>query len=419
MLLLPIFFYILLYAPFLGIAPYHDGSKEFTNSYNLYSGHYLSNWLPFHPPFKLILSSIFFSFFGLDSYTYSGFFLGIAGIVVLFLIAKKLFDRKVAIWSALFLATSGLYLSNGIFSMTDFVVAVLVLLSFYCYITSYFWLYAIIASFAVLTKETALVFPMSVFIVDLWVHKKLRFSQLLPFVSFLGWLWFLFKTGHQTWNDWNFSSTAKQGSLYTVIHNLLTFQFLNKYAYENWRHLFIFNYNWFFWLLAIVGIIYVFRQGEKLKNRVIFLILSLYTFIYIIAVLSFQTYPITRYILPLLPFVYLFAGLGFATILNAIQGKYLKHWVVVIVVLISITQLFVSYDPISNFFWDKTNFLGQEVYTSKLGGLDAMTYNMQFLFFAQKRDQLIRKGDCDKIPDLEYRPHIFTILHIPLCPNES
>lgn len=419
MFYLPVLIYIILYTPFLGITPYHDGSKEFSFSYNLYIGHYLSNWIPFQPPFKLILSSLFFYFFGFDSYTYLGLCLGALGIAVLFLIARELFDRKVALWSAIFLATSGLYLSNGIFSMTDFVVAVLILLSFYFYIRSYFWLYGIIVSCAVLTKETVLVFPISVFIVYLWTQKKLRFSLILPFLTFLGWLWFLYATGHQPWNDWNFSSTANQGSLYTVIHNLLTFQFLNRFAYENWRHLFIFNFDWFFWILAGFGIVYLFRKKKMFKNKANFLIIALYGFFYIIAVLSFQTFPITRYILPLLPFVYLFAGLGLVTILNAIKIEYWKYWAIAIVVLVIFMELFTSDDPVSNFFWGKTNFLGEEVYVSKLGGLDAMTYNMQFLLFAKKRDELIRSGDCEKNPDLEYRPAIFTLLHIPLCPNRS
>ena len=419
MYFLPIFIYIILYFPFLGIVPYHDGSKEFRFSYNLYSGHYLSNWIPFHPPFKLILASLFFRLFGFESFTILGLCLSIVGIASLYLIAKKLFDRKVAFCSAIFLATSGVYISNGIFSMTDFVVAVLVVTALNFFSRSNFWLYGIIASCAVLTKETALVFPISVFIVDLYIQKKLRISLLLPFVTFLCWLWFLHMTGHQPWNDWNFSSTAKQGSFYTVIHNLVTFQFLNQYAYENWRHLFIFNFNWFYWLLAIFGVIWLIKKKNIRQNKITFSIIAIYVVSYTIAVLSFQTFPITRYILPLLPLVYLFAGFGFVTILNKIKVEYLRYIVMVVAVMIIVTQLFKSDDPVSNIFWPKTTFLGERVYLSSLGGLDAMTYNMQFLLFAKKRDLLIRAGDCSKNPDLEYRPQIFTLLHIPLCPNRK
>lgn len=242
--------------------------------------------------------------------------------------------------------------------------------------------------------------------------------MIFPFLIFLGWLWFLHMTGHQPWNDWNFSNTAKQGSFYTVINNLLTFQFLNQYAYENWRHLFIFNFNWAFWLLALYGIWDIVKSKKLAKNRNAFSIIFLYTVGYTIGALSFQTYPITRYILPLLPFVYLFAAVGFVSILDDVKTEYLKYLAGVVIVFIIITQLFTSNDPISNILWRKTNFLGENVYVSTLGGPDAMTYNMEFLWAAKKRDQLIRKGYCSKDPDLEYRPQIFALLHIPLCPNE-
>lgn len=419
MLLLPFFIFYILYVPFLGIVPYHDGSKEFRFAYNLYIGHYLSNWIPFHPPFKLILAAVFFRLFGFESFTFLGLVLSSIGIVALYKIGEKLFDKNVALWSSIFLATSGVYISNGIFSMTDFVVAVLIILAFYFFTTTKLWLYGVIASCAVLTKETALVFPISVLIVYVCVKKKFHIALLLPFVTFLFWLWFLHINGHQPWNDWNFSSTAKQGSFYTVIHNLYTFSFLNIYAYENWRHLFLFNFNWFFWVLAGTGVVFLSKHKKISQNNVIFLTIGLFSFSYTIAVLSFQTFPITRYILPMLPFLYLFAGVGMVTVLNKIKVTYVRYFFIVVVALILFTQLFISDDPVSNIFWQKTTFLGQKVYVSDLGGLDAMTYNMQFLLFAKKRDTLIRAGDCSKDPDLEYRPQIFVLLHVPLCPNRK
>src|ERR1700761_3165786 len=133
MLLLPILIYVILYAPFLGIAPYHDGYTEFRIAYNLFTGHYLSNWISFHPPFKLILASLFFLLFGLNSYTVIGLILGIIGVGVFYFIANNLFNKAVAVWSAIFLATSGIFISNSIFNLTDFIITILILLSFYFY----------------------------------------------------------------------------------------------------------------------------------------------------------------------------------------------------------------------------------------------------------------------------------------------
>jgi 4-amino-4-deoxy-L-arabinose transferase-like glycosyltransferase len=166
LILVPLAVFIILFAPYLYLVPGNDGGLEYGFATQWFLGKNILQILSLHPPFKLMLFSLFFKLFGYQSTGYIGLLFGIVGILTLYYIAKRLFDDKVAFISSLLLATSGLFVSNGIFSIHDFLMTTLILLAFACYLDSRYWLYALFASLAVMTKETAIFFAVSILISD-------------------------------------------------------------------------------------------------------------------------------------------------------------------------------------------------------------------------------------------------------------
>lgn len=391
-----------LFLPFVGLVPYLDGDVEFLIAVNFFRGHYLTNWTPYHPPLKLFLSSLFFYPFGFYSYSLLGYFFGVVGIIALYSIAKKLFDQKTAIVSSLLLSVSGMYISTGVFSVNDFLMTVFLLVSFALYVNKKYTLAAVMACFVVLSKESGIFFPVSMILVEAF-QKKFRLINMLPFLVLFGWIFFLHSTGHTLWNSWNFSETRQHGSVVTLLTNVFQGKIFNKYAYENWLHLFVFNYHWVLWLVAL------FVLPKILWNKKLSIIF-LFSFLYSLLILSFQTYSITRYILPLLPFLYLEVSLK----ITQTKFQFIFLPLVFYTVLMS---LFTSSDPISNKIWQKNQILNEKFYINKdIDGNDGITYNMQFLYLTRERNAIIHSKACKEyVNPLMISSETLAILTIPQC----
>ncbi len=381
--------FVILFVPYLFLIPGNDGGLEYMFAHQWYVGNNSLHILSLHPPFKLMLFSLFFRLFGYQSTGFIGLFFGILGIYTMYRIARKLFDEKVAIISSVLLATSGLFLSVGIFGIHDFLMTILILLAYLFYLDSKYIYYAIFASLAVLTKETAIFFAVSIVISDILVKKNVTFATFVPLVILAWYVEFVHFSGYHLWNEWNFSPTAKDGSILTMINNIVTLKLFNTYAYENWLHLFIFNFNWVYWIFAIVSLTYI--KTTEMKKALA--PIGIFFCIFRITVLSFQTFRINRYILPLLPFVYLFAGLGVSKV--RFQPVFIT-----LLIVVSFVSLSSSVDPLSNAIWPKIQVLGQSVYLKqKLDGDDGITYNMQYLSIMKSRTDMINQGTCN-IPHL-------------------
>lgn len=404
-LLLPIVVFVILYIPSLNLIPGNDGGLEYMFANQWFLGDNVLKILSLHPPFKLMLFSLFFKLFGYQSTGWIGLLFGIAGIVALYVIGKKLFDVKVAFMSSLLLATSGLFLSNGIFGIHDFLMTSFILIAFYCYLDNRFVWYAVFASLAVLTKETAIFFAMSVTISDVVIKKRANFPVFIPLILIAWYIEFVHFSGYHLWNDWNFSTTAKNGSFLTMINNIVTLKLFNQYAFENWLHLFIFNFNWVYWIFALLSLGFI-KSAELKKNLAP---VGIFFFIFLITVLSFQTFTINRYVLPILPFVYLLAS-------YAVMKLPVKPVFVTLLIAVSFISLSFSVDPVSNYIWPKTQVLGESVYLNhKLDGDDGITYNMQYLSVMQLRTDLIKAGDCNFPHLVDYDKKLIKLYKITAC----
>lgn len=406
--------FLALTLPFVKSIPYLDGNIDFSKAFDFYSAGFsglFNGSRSVHPPAKEILSYIFFKVGGLNpiSYNLIGILFGLFGITVFYKLCKKLAINSVSIVATLLLCTSPLFLSVGLFSLTDYLLAVFTLASLYFYLREKHYLYFLFASLALLTKETGVVLAISTFMTEgLWMvinifNKNVNFRKSVknmlvafsPLITAAVWFWFVKGSGKTVWQDWNFSESSNKGTIYTIFNNMFSLKMFNKYAYQNWLQLFTLNFNWVLWIIAILGLIK--GRISLIKNKTL-LSMFLFFFIYSISVLSFQTYTIPRYALPLEPYFYLAVAYGFYKI--SVRSKPLKLIIGIFLIGITGLRLFTSLDPVSSHIWGKTEILGQGVYAlsraPSLSGFDGITYNMQYNLAVKRRSDIIMGKYPDK-----------------------
>ena len=270
--------FFVLFMPAIGSVPFLDGNIDFIKSHDFYQGGFdqlFANWNSVHPPLKELLALFAFKSFGFSAFSYTllGITTGIIGVAFYYKLANKLFGAKVAGLASLILSTSGLFLAVGVFALTDFILTVLIIITFYFYLHQKHLLLALTISLALLTKETAGVLFIAILLVETIsllkeaFFKKLKLSSLaqlllyfLPFATAIFWNYFLKLNNKNVWQDWSFSETNSKGTLYTIYINLISSSFLNKYAYQNWLQVFVLNFNWVYWAVIACGTsIYIFK----------------------------------------------------------------------------------------------------------------------------------------------------------------
>lgn len=424
-LIVSIFLLLIFFFLFSNTFPFLDGNIDFVQSVNFYEkglAGYFQLWASVHPPLKILLTGLFYKFFGLTTISYNliGLIFAIVGVVSIFGLSKRLFGYRSARLSALLLATSPLYLSNAIFGLRDFLLTSLILAGLYSYSKSNYKLYALLISLAVLTKETALVLPLSVVAVEasglLFYKKKSSLLIISPFVVYGLWMILLKMNGQVAWNDYNFSSYANRGAIFTIIGNLFSLHFLNEYSTQHWLHLFALNFSWVYWLIIIfLGILLVIKKG--LSNRGLSKtkwVILLFFFAYLLTALTFPTYTIPRYVLPLIPItIIVLSGLAENRVFEKLP---LKIAVYAILLFVGFSSLFFSVDPLSIRLWSQSEFFGEKVYNlrNSLAGNDGITYNLQYAYILHKRTQQIISAsrqkvklsyeECEKLfPDVNYQ----------------
>lgn len=438
-LLIALAIFLMLIIPFINAIPYLDGNIEFIYIHHFYVGGFHEYFLrdpSVHPPFKVLLFSSLFHIFGISTFVYDigGLFFGCFGIFSMYYLASRLFNKNTARISALLLATSPLFISTGIFSLGDFVITVFLIAGIAYYATSSYKRYAFFASCAVLQKETALLLPLVILFVEVCYLNKKSLRKLtylfIPFVSFGLWMLFLRSNHQEAWQAFLFTPTASKGTFYTVIYNLVTFHFLNPYGYQQWLHLFVLNFNWIYWIIIFISLIFYKREllsWRKIKEFIVvnnqktktILILILFFISYFFAVLTIQTFTIPRYTLPLLPFVYLLVSYAIGKINK--RSSFVYYGILVLLINVGFINLFFSADFISRMIWGETTVLGETFYDlpNHLAGNDGITYNMQYVSLVKKRtEQLYQPAinfngiaiDCAKLfPDPK---NDFKTLHI-------
>ncbi len=420
-IILGVLLFSVFFLPYIKTIPYLDGNIDFVKSHDFFEGGFtelFKNWSSVHPPLKEFLIYLSFRMFGVSAWSYNllGYIFGTFGIIFYYLLAKNLFDKNIARIAVLLLSMSPLFLSVGVFFLTDYILTILFIISLYFYSKNKLLFYSITASLSYLAKETGLVLAVSVLLIELVFIKrnfsKKKFINILiiciPFLVNLIWIYYIKSNNKALWSDWNFAETADRGTLFTIFNNLITFNFLNPYAYQNWRQLFILNFNWLYWLIFVSGIVIVSKSKKQgYLNLFQSIILNktglaiILTFAgYFIAVLSFQTYTITRYGLPLIPILYL--GTSWSLWIISKKYKVSQVYIYGILCIFVLITLFSSLDPISKSIWGSTKIINQGFYgvNRSLDGNDGITYNLQYLKVAKQRSvYLTNPPDHEVSPD--------------------
>ncbi len=421
-LIIPITLFALLFFISFGQIPYLDGNIDFLKAYDFYQGGFanlFTQWNSVHPPLKETLLSTLYHIFGMSPFVYSiaGFIIGIIGLISMYHFARVLCGEKTARSGTLLLATYPLYLSTGIFTLTDYLLTALIISALFYYIKKRYILFALIASLCVLTKETAILLPLSVILVEITplfyrhLATKIAWRDVLlatiPLISIGLWFFFLQTQGKGAWSDWNFSSVHEKGTLYTIIHNVITLELFNKYAYHQWLILFVLNWNWIISLICLTGLIaWLLKKRKNIPIQTMFasqrtktiVVCFLFSISYVLLVLSFQTFAIPRYALPIIPFILvaLVASILYLTKITKFPILYL----VPLFAMVICVRLFSSIDPISKNIWGRMSIMGDTFYALPfaLSGSDGITYNMQYNFLVKKRTEAIILGynnfDC-------------------------
>ncbi|MFQ5492980.1 MAG: glycosyltransferase family 39 protein [Candidatus Dojkabacteria bacterium] len=433
-LALPVTLVVLLTGLFASTLPYLDGNIDFVQSMDFFEGGFdqlIANWASIHPPFKVLLGSTAIKLFGVSHIIYNliGITISIIGVVFAYLLGSRLFSKKVGLIFALLISTSPLYLSLSLFWLKDFVLAVVLLATLFLYLEKRYLLLGFTLMLAVMIKEqglalagaviaTELLFGIYQLLTQIIKRKKLKLKAnykklliLLPFLVFIAWQSFLSSNGSKVWGDWIFTNNPEIGAIATVINNLVSLDFLNQWAFQNWNQLLILNFNWVLWGIFLTGpILYLWtaKRGQK-RNIVaavkagdqkirVFAAMLLFFLGYFLTVLTFQTYTITRYGLPLIPILLL--GVAYTTYMIIEKSTFFGWMVKIILPLIVLTSLFSSSDPVSKKLWGTTSIFEQELYAvnEHLAGNDGLTYNLQFLQIAKQRSESIFDAHREQTP---------------------
>lgn len=408
--------FLILTIPFLNILPYLDGNIDFIQTTEFYSGginKYFTNWNSVHPPLKLVLIFPFYLLLGISpiSYSLAGILIGILGIISIFLLTKNLFGGKTANLASIFFSVYPLFIANSIFAMRDLILAVFILTALLFYIKKKYFFFAFFCSLAILTKESALLMPaVTIFIEVFFIifqKKHKLFPKLsgdliflsLPFFVYYIWKLIIDSSNKTSWNEWIFADNQNKGAIFTIVNNLITFDFINPYAAQHWKQLFILNFNWVFLIIIFLGLfIYIsgkskYHMFKKEQNLKVILIIFIFSISYLLTVLSLQTYTIPRYALPLIPFLII----ALAKSITIIKNRTLQTATLSLVLILVVFSNFFSIDPITTRLWGKSKIFNQNLYAlnDHLAGNDGITYNVQYLLIAKERSKIIQKATIE------------------------
>src|SRR5206468_7143842 len=128
-----------------------------------------------------------------------------------------------------------------------------------------FVLTAAAGSMLVMSKETALLLPCVLLawtVGDACVNRRKKpwrhsshelCSVLAPILLFCIWSLYLNCLGKHSWTMANWSATAKDGSFYTVLYNLMHFDIFNGYFQHHLQQFLLLNYTYLYLAIIYLG----------------------------------------------------------------------------------------------------------------------------------------------------------------------
>jgi 4-amino-4-deoxy-L-arabinose transferase-like glycosyltransferase len=259
-----------------------------------------------HPLLFTFCNALVFKIFG-ETITAGHLFalsLGIATLVLFFIIAKNLFNRKIAFFATILLCAQPIFFTLSVQILPEMMLTFFTLGCIYGILKKKWAFYALFGSLAMLTKESAIVIPGTALILLLIesIHKKDFFSLKRWRIFVLGatplFVFGLFLCIQKIQNGW-FLFPEHLGYIHWELDKL------SKGAGRIFQDMFIWQGRWMIGVAFLAGIILsLFSKIIKIepKGRIIytFTLFILLTFIF-----SDINYYLTRYILYVIPFIVL------------------------------------------------------------------------------------------------------------------
>jgi 4-amino-4-deoxy-L-arabinose transferase-like glycosyltransferase len=357
--------------------------------------------------------------------------LGSLTLILSFLIAKKLFNKKIAFYSLLFLTFIPLHIDYSVFSYVDGTITFLAILSVYLAINNRILLSAIAAGLTILTKYNgAFILPVLLFIIYMNNKKDIKrlikdalIISIVPMA--IGSIWFIrnfIALGNPVWpfmnslfNGYQIKTFAEAnvGSLNPI--NLLDINgvvsiFLgifgvpngniNSFSFFNIPYL---NILLTIWLAATIIFIIPFLIGipsKKLKYKNLLMIWIGFYIILIILYVMNASWSVARFLLPAFPAVALIWAYG----MQKIETLKIKKVFMVLISLIMMGFVLTSFVKIGfaaaawniysdDFDWIKQNTNKEDVF---LTSSQCIAYNIE------------RQTVSPEIENLEKADYIFS-----------
>ena len=276
-----------------------------------------------HPLLFTFCNAVVFNIFG-ESYIVGHSFamiITIITLVVFFLFAQQVFDEKTAFFSSILLMAHPNFYTCSVMTLPEMMLTLFTIISVWGIVSKRWWLYAIAASLAALTKESAIVIPglgiLVIFIDAIRLRDYLSTSRLKVFLlGIVPILVFgLFMVIQKIQNGW---------FLYPVQLNGLNFSWERTYPMGNriLREMF-FNFGkWLTGDLFLAGLLLCFFRKPlriHLHDRVLWIFAGLCLLIFLFSVVNMY---MTRYILYSAPFVVLGGVHTFFTLIDRVVPRF-------------------------------------------------------------------------------------------------
>jgi len=230
-----------------------------------------------HTPLVMIYLGLVWRLFGYSAWAARAAMTLVAAATVtsLYILGRRVASREVAAWSALLLALSPLFFAQSTLAHLDLTAALFTTLAVLFLLGDQLWLFALAASLAVLSKETAVVLLPVVWLYAWRRGRGFATGRRAPLVPLATWAallapliplaaWACYY--HHATGYWTGNREYLSYNLYSTLSPVRVFWSLLRRAYE----LFIGGFNWLLTTSALVGLWWG-RKGEtgnwKLETR--------------------------------------------------------------------------------------------------------------------------------------------------------
>lgn len=310
----------------------------------------------FRPP-VLPYSLSFIYFIGLGNFV--KFFMSLVGalsVVLIFFLAKEIFNKKVALYSAIFLTLIPLHVIYSGKILSGIYATFFILLTMFCFWksfekgeTKYAPFFGIFFALAILTRYTtlwiALIFPIYFLIRDKSLkflkNKSLWYSILAFFIVLIPW----FIYGYFTYGN----------PLGAFIHGM---QGASVGPPQAWYFFFVNSFEMFsiLSLIFLASIIFAIYKNKLGNKKILFLFLWFFLFL---GFAMFLPYKEIRFLLPIVPALCLLSGFFIDKI-----KKYKKIILISLIFILILSNIFLFYDYYNKYhtetnkcFLEANNFL--------------------------------------------------------------